>query len=196
MVWNKALDNGDWWSATTCLSSWTSNDIKTEIVEFRHLSRGPRAYGFLPGRLITTTDHLRTGDAVHYQVVPVSSTQRLLPLDWKLAGPSRSGQQLRRRKRPNETTREERSGADARSEAYRSETESRNIVMREQVGWKNRIGHQLDTRDVVVDTVRALVLAWTVGVVDAGHSIYGGSVTKINGRTQKSNIYYRDNMAD
>jgi len=41
----------------------------------------------------------------------------------------------------------------------------------------------------------ALVLAWTVGVVDAGALEFtADQVTKINGRTQKSNIYYRDNM--
>ena len=41
----------------------------------------------------------------------------------------------------------------------------------------------------------ALMLAWTVGVVDAGALEFtADQVTKINGRTQKSNIYYRDNM--
>ena len=41
----------------------------------------------------------------------------------------------------------------------------------------------------------ALVLAWTVGVVDAGALEFtADQVTKINGRTQKYNNYYRDNM--
>ena len=41
----------------------------------------------------------------------------------------------------------------------------------------------------------ALMLSWTVGTMDAGALEFtADQVTKINGRTQKSNIYYRDNM--
>ncbi len=41
----------------------------------------------------------------------------------------------------------------------------------------------------------ALMLSWTVGIMDAGALEFtADQVTKINGRTQKSNIYYRDNM--
>ena len=41
----------------------------------------------------------------------------------------------------------------------------------------------------------ALALMWTVGITDAGALEFtADQITKINGRTQKSNIFYRDNM--
>ena len=41
----------------------------------------------------------------------------------------------------------------------------------------------------------ALALTWTVGIMDAGALEFtADQVTKINGRTQKANIFYRDNM--
>ena len=41
----------------------------------------------------------------------------------------------------------------------------------------------------------ALALSWTMGVADAGALEFtADQITKINGRTQKANIYYRDNM--
>lgn len=41
----------------------------------------------------------------------------------------------------------------------------------------------------------ALALSWTIGIGDAGALEFtADQITKINGRTQKANIYYRDNM--
>lgn len=43
--------------------------------------------------------------------------------------------------------------------------------------------------------IGALALSWTIGIGNVGALEFtADQVTKINGRTQKSNIYYRDNM--